>query len=399
MARTTRTYVPPVWLPEWVRIYNTGRLSYWDEFAVGKGVRRHRRCGTITAAENLARQLVAQADRSDGLTVALGSTWKDLAQSWVDAHDGRLPEGTFRRRYTAINAWIVPIVGDVDVTTTGLPTLLAVADRLVADGAGISNFDSVTQTMNVIAQWGRARSWLPPDPLGADGDRRYQLRRLRAQVRLQAERKGIAIHQVPTWQEVCEWSDAVERRVATIAKSEDVGAQFGRAIRIYAGSGLRLAELLGLTGADVNLEQGTISVTKQLNRYVRWEIDQPMPTAPPKHKRIHEALVWAKVKSDLEAVVAFVENPHAPLFAPYRNQGRFADAWSQVMKETRNETGWPWTPHFLRHHYGSYSLAPRSAGGLGMPAVEVQLSMGHADLSTTLNTYIQPTRQLKGWAS
>jgi integrase len=218
-------------------------------------------------------------------------------------------------------------------------------------------------------------------------------------VRLQAERKGIAIHQVPTWQEVCEWSDAVERRVATIAKSEDVGAQFGRAIRIYAGSGLRLAELLGLTGADVNLEQGTISVTKQLNRYVRWEIDQPMPTAPPKHKRIHEALVWAKVKSDLEAVVAFVENPHAPLFAPYRNQGRFADAWSQVMKETRNETGWPWTPHFLRHHYGSYSLAPRSAGGLGMPAVEVQLSMGHADLSTTLNTYIQPTRQLKGWVS
>jgi integrase len=32
-----------------------------------------------------------------------------------------------------------------------------------------------------------------------------------------------------------------------------------------------------------------------------------------------------------------------------------------------------------------------------MPEVEVQHSMGHADLSTTMNTYVQPTRKVQGW--
>jgi integrase len=122
-----------------------------------------------------------------------------------------------------------------------------------------------------------------------------------------------------------------------------------------------------------------------------------MPTAPPKHRRNHVAVAWAKVEDDLKAAVAFVGGGDAPLFAPYRGQVWFADAWGTVLRTTREEIGWPWPPHYLRHHYGSYSVSPREAGGLGMPEVEVQHSMGHADLSTTMNTYVQPTRKVQGW--
>jgi integrase len=399
-------YTSPGWLPDWLRIYPDGRLTYWDEFAKGAGVRRNRRCGDTAAAETLARDLMKQAARSAGLAVAAGSTWSDLCQAWVDAHDGKLKEGTFRRRLTAINVWIVPAVGSVDVAATDLSTLLAVADQLAASGTGRSNFDGVVQSMQVVAEWGRARRWLPPDPLGADSDRRAQLKRLRAQLKNAAahaandgNEKGVTLDQVPTWEQVCELADAVADRVAGIARSAEVGAQFGRAIRISAGTGVRLTELLGLTPADIDLTRGTVSVTRQLDRYTRWEADAPMPTAPPKHGHNRTALAWAIVKDDLEEAVAFVGDADAPLFAPYRDQRWFADAWGRVLEATRDDIGWHWPPHYLRHHYGSYSLAPREAGGLGMPAVEVQHSMGHADLSTTLDTYIQPTREQRGWVS
>jgi integrase len=297
------------------------RLSYYDEFAVGKGNRRQPRCKDAAAAEELARELVQQAARTQGLAVASGSTWADLCQAWVDAHDGKLPEGTFRRRFSAINAWLVPIVGSVEVTTTDLATLLAVADRLVAADTGISNFESVTQSMNVVAKWGRARRWLPPDPLGADSDREYQLKRLRDQLLERTKDKGVRMDQVPTWEEVCEWADAVEKRVAAIAGDDEVGAQFGRAIRICAGTGLRMTELLGLTAADIDLKQGVVSVTKQLDRYTRWETDQPMPTAPPKHRRNHVAVAWAKVEDDLKAAVAFVGGGDAPPVRPLPGPG------------------------------------------------------------------------------
>lgn len=406
MATRPTAYQTPGWLPDWLRIYADGRLTYWDEFAKGKGTRRNRRCGNTDTAEELARELMRQAARSEGLAVAAGSTWADLCQAWVDAHDGRINEGTFRRRLSAINVWIVPFAGDVEVSATNLSTLLTVADQAASSNTGRSNFDSVVQAMQVIAEWGRGRRWLPPDPLGADSDRRAQLKRLRAQLKNasahaanEGNEKGLTIDQVPDWDQVCELADAVADRVGGIAKSATTGQQFGRAVRIAAGTGVRLTELLGLTPADIDLKNGTVTVAKQLDRYKKWPAGAPMPIGPPKHNRPRVVSAWAKIKTDLEQAVAFVDNETDPLFAPYNEQEWMADAWGRLLKAARDDIDWPWAPHFLRHHYGSYSLAPREAGGLGLPAVEIQRSMGHVDLSTTLDTYIQPTRDQQGWVS
>jgi integrase len=48
---------------------------------------------------------------------------------------------------------------------------------------------------------------------------------------------------------------------------------------------------------------------------------------------------------------------------------------------------WPWRPHFTRHAYGSYSLAPESSGGLGWSVKSVQESMGHRSEVTTMEIY------------
>ena len=398
------TYRRPDWLPEWVNINADGRLSWYDGGIKGAGTRRQKRCRTTEAAETEARRIVALAARSVGLSVSVGTTWADLCQAWTDAHDGRMPEGTFRRRLSVINAHIVPRIGTVPVAETSLASLMTVADGAVDAGVGRSTFDGVVQTMCVVADWGRERQYLPADPLGAYGDRRSALRRARRRLAADATRQvqqdgneeGITLDRVPTWDDVTALADAVTDRIGGRARSRAIGERYGRAVRIAAGTGLRLCELLALNVDRVDLNAGVVIVDRQLDRYTAWNGTGKMPTTPPKYGRKRKALVWAKVRADLEAAIAEAGDDGV-LFPPYDAQAWWADGWGRLLEAAREDASWTWPGHWLRHHYGSFSLAPRDAGGYGLPPAEVQASLGHRNLTTTLSTYIQPTRDVTGW--
>lgn len=305
---------------EWVRISNDLRVVYWDGFAVGVGKRRMPRFKSTAEAEAFRSRLLSEASRTAGMRVTRGVTWKDLCQRWYEANQDGVPEGTMRRRLSSIDRWIIPTVGDVLVYDTTLATLMKVADALVKAGTGSSNFDSVIQTMFVIATWADARDALPPSPFGPEERRRNALRPLRAQVKDSSKKvadegteEGISIDMVPSWDDVCRLADKVEDRVGAIAKSREVGKRYGRAVRVAAGTGLRLCELLALTPDDINLDNGIIKVRRQLDRYEPWDFDggEPMPTLPPKFKSSREVVVWAKVRDDLVAAVEDCNKPSA----------------------------------------------------------------------------------------
>lgn len=398
----------PEWCPDWVRIARDHRVSYYTGAAKGEGRRLQKRHRTREAAEAFARQLIAQAERSAGLRVAVGTTWADLCQAWVDAHEGRLAEATLRRRLSAINAWILPHAGETLCADSSLSTLLKVADQ-AADGLGRSGFDSVVQTMHVVATWGRERGYLPADPLGADGDRRAAVRRVRARVpnRVDQAREdsgdeaGITIDAVPTWEDVCALADAVADRSGGAAKSRSLGERHGAAVRVAAGTGLRLCELLGLTADELDLESGVVVVRHQLDRYTAWEPGAPMPTAAPKHHRqgrpYRRALIWDKVRSDLELLTEAADG--GPLVPRHEGTRWWADAWGRLLANAAKDASWRWPAHWLRHHYGSVSYTPREHGGYGLPAPVVQQAMGHAQLSTFLDVYAHPTAEASGWVS
>lgn len=396
-------YLKPDWVPDWVGITADGRVSWYDGGAKGVGTRRQKRCGDTEKAEVAVRALMKNAERTAGLQVGPGVTWADICQAWTDAHDGLIVEGTMRRRLTAINAWIVPNAGTVTVGDTSLSTLLLVGDALVSARTGRSNFDSTTQAMSVIADWARERDWLPADPFGSDGDRKRALRRLRRKLADPSKRastdddgdQGIEFHQVPTWKEVVSFADAVADRVGGITKSREIGILYGRAIRVAAGTGLRQCELLALTAERVDMTTGLITVDRQLDRYTKWEGGE-MPTAAPKYDKRRQVLAWDKVRADLKALIE-AAGDDGILIPPFAQQAWWADAWGRTLHASREAIGWGWPPHWLRHHYGSFSVAPREVGGFGLSHAEVQHSLGHKSLTTTLETYIQPTRSASGW--
>jgi integrase len=63
---------------------------------------------------------------------------------------------------------------------------------------------------------------------------------------------------------------------------------------------------------------------------------------------------------------------------------------------------WLWKSHYLRHVYGSWSLASQDHGGLGWSITLVQESMGHVSERTTREIYrhvILPEREAARTAS
>jgi hypothetical protein len=396
----------PDWLPDWISI--TGdRISWWDGGAVGVGKRCQTRRTKPAAAEELARSLMATAARTAGLSSTVSTTWTDLCHAWVHAHDGKIAEGTLRRRISAINVWVIPHAGHVAVGDTTLATLLTVADAAADKGLGMSAFDSTVQSMMVVASWGWERNWLPADAFGAEETRRRALRTVRQKIKSDATAKaqsdgdsdrGITVTMVPTWDDVCLLADAMTDRVAGLTKSMATGQRYGRAVRVAAGTGLRLCELLGLHTDQVDLTTGLIEVRHQLDRYKPWDGMGPMPTVGPKYGRRRTVGAWAKISEDLEAAVASATDDGV-LFGPFDGQAWWADAWGRHLHTARTGIGWAWAPHWLRHHYGSVSLAPRERGGLGLAGATVQSYLGHKNLTTTLDTYGHEIEAPKGWIS
>jgi len=252
---------------DWIRIGSDNRVVYWDGFAKGLGSHRFSRFKSREDADDFCDQLMIEAQRTVGMKVRRGTTWKDLCQHWTDAHDGRIPEGTMRRRLSAINAWIIPAVGAVEAKDTQLSTLIEVADRLVDADTGSSNFDSVIQTMQVIGTWAAARDGLPRSFFGTDEERRRALKPLRTivknssrKVKEEGTEEGITIAVVPSWEDICSLADAVGDRAGGIAKSRTVGERYGPA-------GTTTAQLLGFTqpGSDLAFTDADGNLIAQAN--------------------------------------------------------------------------------------------------------------------------------------
>jgi integrase len=398
-------YQRPTWLPAWISITNDGRISYYEGGAKGIGDRKQERCRTTDRAERRARELTARYDRAAGLAVEPGATWTDLCQEWVDAHDGNIAEGTLRRRITSINCYILPAIGKLELGATDVAAYTAVSDQAVASGNGRSTYDSAIQTLTTIAAWGRARKRLPENTFGAADTQKDTRRQARQMIvvaiggvetdELDGIEADIALDMVPTWEQVVQLSEAVADRIGGQTKSRAIGEHYGRAVLIAAGSGLRMCELLGLRSEDIDLESGLINVNHQLDRYREWAPDGPMPMAPVKHGNNHIASAFAIIRPTLEAALEDADG--GPLFPAPHGQHWWADAWGRCLEAVRAEIGWGWKPHWLRHHYGSYAINPREVGGYGMAPVEVQRSMGHKHLETTLRTYTQALRAHTGW--
>ena len=176
-----------------------------------------------------------------------------------------------------------------------------------------------------------------------------------------------------------EQARAVAEHVGEVADDPSVQARDVAFFTLLYGSGLRIAEGLGLSVRD--------AVALRTNRSL---------TVTGKGAKTRVVPVLPAVRSALEAWLALHPDPqpNSPLFLGVRGKRLDPAVAQKVLRTYRRLAGLPEhaTPHALRHSFATHLLA--SGGDLR----SIQELLGHASLSTTQRyTAVDDTALLQVW--
>jgi len=153
-----------------------------------------------------------------------------------------------------------------------------------------------------------------------------------------------------------------------------LGSNLDRALLSLAiSNGARASELLGLRGVDVEWGEQLVRVVRKGSGAEQW-----LPTSS-------EALVWLWLYQTEWGPV----DPNAPLWVTLRRRRGAArsplgsEALRAVLRRANAKLGANYTMHDLRH-----TCSLRMARDEHLSVRDVQLILGHARLSTTVDTYL-----------
>ncbi len=184
------------------------------------------------------------------------------------------------------------------------------------------------------------------------------------------------------------------RQFIEFVRTDKHFCRYGDAIEILFKTGLRISEFVGLTLADINLEERTIDVNHQLQRtskmdYVIAETKtnsgtRVLPMTDEVYecfKRIIENRVAPKTEPMIDGHAGFLylDKNGMPMVALHWE--KYFEHIVQKYNKTYRIQMPKVTPHVCRHTYCS------NMARAGMNPKTLQYLMGHSEIGVTLNTY------------
>ena len=185
-----------------------------------------------------------------------------------------------------------------------------------------------------------------------------------------------------------------ERDFLKFIKEDEYFNQFHDGMFILFKTGLRISELCGLTIRDIDLQERTIDINKQL-QYTGGKkayVEQTKTTAGtrvlPMSDEVYEAfkrIISSRKKPKVEQMIdgvsgfLFLDDKGKPMLA-YQWEKKFQHSVEKYNKIYKVELP-KITPHICRHTYCT------NMAKSGIAVKTLQYLMGHADIATTLNVY------------
>lgn len=160
-----------------------------------------------------------------------------------------------------------------------------------------------------------------------------------------------------------------------------IASWYRRLVLVYAGTGLRSAELRGLTEDRVDWLRRTVKVDRQLHG-----IEDGEPTwGPPKTAAGYRTVPVAKCVIDLmaEQLAERGAGPQGLIFTNRDRKPIEQSAATKALTRVIEPVGWPRGTgfHLFRHYYASLLIHK------GLSVKVVQKRLGHATVKETLDTY------------
>ena len=220
-----------------------------------------------------------------------------------------------------------------------------------------------------------------------------------------------------------------EKRMALTRAEQDLFLDFLKNSRIYGhwysvfavmlGTGLRVGELTGLRWCDIDLENGVIDVNHTLIYYSHrsadskqgcyFNINTPKTAASnrqvPMLDFVKDAFVKEKEVQELldikcEAVVdGYTDFIFVNRFGNVQHQGTLNKAIRRIIRDCNDEQFQKSdNPKVLLPHFSCHTLRHTFTTRMceaGVNVKVIQDTLGHTDVSTTLNIYTDVTKELK----
>lgn len=156
---------------------------------------------------------------------------------------------------------------------------------------------------------------------------------------------------------------------------------------VLLATGCRIGEALALEWSDIDLKNGTISVSKTLNRYQETntpkskaglrdiDIDKATVSLLKQYKKRQQVQSWQLGRS--EDIV----------FTPFTTKYAYACLLRKRLQKHFKAAGVPDISfHGFRHTHATIMLYA------GIEAKDLQYRLGHSNISMTLNTYVHATK-------
>lgn len=177
--------------------------------------------------------------------------------------------------------------------------------------------------------------------------------------------------------------------ISTLDLGDEPNMDWG--VLIAAKTGVRFAELLGLTPADFDLEKMKLSINKTwLYKDFDGEGMRFGPLKDESSKRVID-LDWKLAITIKSFLAGLPENE--PIFVPKDENGNYEgvynSTWNDFLEKHCKEAGVPViSMHGLRHTHASYLMAE------GVSIHSIAARLGHASVETTQKVYLHMVEEL-----
>lgn len=360
----------------------------WQVDVAPKGAPRDLRAGTAeTKAEALAEMSDVQQEAAAGTLVEPSKLTLGiyLGDQWLPAYKAEVRPGTWAAAEGHVRNYIRPRIGEVPMQSLTRTVIKGMYADLRETGAVRGDGGLSEKTVhNVHLTLHRALEDAVDD-------------RLLSRNPAAAGRRGKALHTTPERPQIETWTPQELGRFEAEAATRRLWPLF----RLAAYSGMRRGELCGLLWRDLDLDAGTVTVSRQ-----RVKTDDGVGVGRPKTKRGERTFdidpqtvavlrEWRKHQMEEQLMARSVWADTGLVFTTETGGGLHPDVVSQAFDRIVERTDVPRiTLHGLRHTHATILLA----SGVALHVVSRRL--GHASEAFTAQVYghVLPSQQAEAAA-
>lgn len=158
--------------------------------------------------------------------------------------------------------------------------------------------------------------------------------------------------------------------------------------KLLLATGCRISEVLALEWSDIDLDNGTISISKTLNRYL--ETNSPKSKAGIRDIDIDKAtvLMLKQYKNRQQVESWQLKRSETVVFSPFTQKYAYSGSLRKRLQKHFTTAGVPDIGfHGFRHTHATIMLYA------GIEPKDLQYRLGHSNISMTLDIYVHATQE------